>query len=395
MNTVFRQTVLLGFIAATSVAMADGWVLFKDGDWRVSAGPVFDSGVKTRLRCDPHASFSVPYAAGLTAAEAERLAREGTPVSGTRRKYASGAWIDTDDDTTAMYGPDSKYTGYYHIPGRPGVVNEGSVFSLGSVPYAEVSSSSSGSSASFADKDCHPLPGVSLELDRTLYRDSERGWGVDLGFAFQYFYRRNVYKDSTAWSDSARVNEGAYEAKIDTEDAYISDNPNEDFNWGGGGTYYGNPMSGSGYYSGVINGDGVYSELAWSGVRQQSSRGSMYAKADYENLEMMFLVKPYYEVTDWFRIVGTLGLVVSRQNLEFAATISQNGTHSKYARHFHDWDVYGVAGIGASFAFDDFSIGVDFLARFFDDDMDIRSDCVRGDVERGDWMCRVMFGYRF
>ena len=104
MNTVFRQTVLLGFIAATSAAMADGWVLFKDGDWRVSAGPVFDSGVKTRLRCDPHASFSVPYAAGLTAAEAERLAREGTPVSGTRRKYASGAWIDTDDDTTYIFG---------------------------------------------------------------------------------------------------------------------------------------------------------------------------------------------------------------------------------------------------------------------------------------------------
>lgn len=399
MNAMFKKTVCLGcllFGVAVTAEEEEGWVFFNDGGWHVRGGVVWDFGVKSDLRCFPPSAGGGGYSftPGMTAAEAADLAKNGRQVSATKRVYVSGSWIDVNDDTSGRYGRGSHYTGYYHIKGEPGQVNDGSVFSLGTVEFSELRGNPTAVGQPFGESDRHTIPGFTLELDRTLYRDSEHSWGVDLGFAFQYFRRLNLYRQSRSWSGSGSVYEGAYEGRVDTEDAYISDNPSEDFNWGNG--YYGVPEDGGdGSYAGVINADGVYSSLVWSRNVPVGSRGSMASHADYENMEFMFLARPYYDVTDWFRLVGTLGVVVSRHDLEFTASMTDGGTTSHFERNFSEWDVYGVAGLGAAFRYKDFTLGVDFLARFLDDDLNVRSDYVRGSVERGDWMFRVMLGYDF
>ena len=44
---------------------------------------------------------------------------------------------------------------------------------------------------------------------------------------------------------------------------------------------------------------------------------------------------------------------------------------------------------------ENFCLGVDFIARFLDDDIEIRGRDVRGSVERSPWMLTVYVGYAF
>lgn len=121
----------------------------------------------------------------------------------------------------------------------------------------------------------------------------------------------------------------------------------------------------------------------------------MHSHADYYNLELLFTLKPYYDVTDWFRVVGTVGFAVSRQELDLTTTLARDGAYRRYHREFSQWDVFGVAGLGAQFRYKDFTLGVDFIARFFDDDLAVDDPYVRGSVERSNWYLRVGLGYEF
>lgn len=392
MNT--KSIILLGAIAGFTFAFGGEWVLFDGGKWKVSGGAAYDPGVKARLHSNQHATFTPPVAPGATRAEAEAKAN-GVQVSPTRKRYPNGSWIDLDDP--GITGEDMPgYTGYYRLNGAPGENNVGSVFTLGTANYTEVTSSGADAgSVSSYDCDRGAMPGVFVELSHGLYEDPENNWGVDLAFGLQYFRRRNAWREHTSWDSSYEVKEGGYTSSIDTGDAYMGDDPEEDWNWRDG--YYGSgEPSDDGFtgYAGPING-GAVSVSGFHGTRTGSASGSMYSHADYDNLELMLTFKPYYDVTDWFRVVGTVGVVVSRQDFDLSSTIVQDGGSRHYRRDFNQWDVYGIAGLGGQFRYDDFTLGFDFLARFFDDDLDVRDPYVNGNVERSNWFMRVSIGYQF
>lgn len=391
-----KATLLLVMVFGISVTFGGEWVLFNKDTWRVTGGAAFDFGVKTRLTTNARVPYVSPFASGLTAEAAKEKAEKGTLVSPTKREYSSGAWIDTDDDTTGVH-PDGKYTHYYHIPGKPGKVNAGSVFSLGEVPYAEVSSIGVDSGlAPHRTRDETYMPGLSVELSHGLYQAPEDKWGVNLAVGFNYFFRKNVYKSQSAWNSSSTVKAGAYESKVDAGDAYLSDDSFEDWNWGSDGvsSWYGCAADGTGA-AGPINADGVYSVLAKSGERTDTSVGRMTLRGDYRNLEIMLALKPYYDVKDWLRIMGTIGAVVSRQQFDLRMSQAGNALSRGYKEDFHEWDVYGIAGLGIIFRHKDWTLGCDFLARFLDDDLKIDCPYANGSIERGRWMFRVMLGYEF
>jgi len=401
MNDRIRNTVLLSLAAVSSAALADGWVFFdrQEGTWRVSGGAVMDFGVKTRLRTNQRQTYATPFVQGDTAANAERLAR-GVKTSGSRTVYPNGAWIDMADP--GIGGEMPGYTGYYYFPGGPGENNRGSVFSLGSSSFSEVTSygERAGSAEHYNGEDA-VVPGFGLQLDRTLYRSDEYHFGVDLGFAFQYFFRRSVWRDSSSWTAGSSVYEGRYAASVDAGDAYYGDDPEEDWNWRKDPA--GNPFYGSGEpswdcfqgYAGPIKGQDAVSVMKTDSWRCDSSYGSMDSKADYENIEFLFLMRPWYDVTDWFRVIGTLGFVVSRQSLDFTTTMMRDGVFTDRSRDFNGWTAYGVAGLGLAVHYWGFSLGVDAFARFLHDELDVEDTYVSGSVTPGNWVGRLTLGYSF
>lgn len=387
-----KTVILVSALAASVSAFADFGEWLSNG-WKVSAGAAYDPGVSIRARSNPQEFYQSPFVAGDTRAAAEAKAK-GVQVSPTRKQYPNGAWIDMDDPGIAGDMPGK--TGYYMFPGRPGQNNLGSVFSLGSASYSEVSvSGADAGSVSSYDTDRVGMPGIYVELAHDLYSDPENSWGVDFAFGIQYFLRRDAWRADSSWASSSTVNEGTYESSIDTGDVYAGDDPNEDWNWRDG--YYGSgEPSDDGFmgYAGPIDG-GAVNVSSVHGTRSDFSSGSLHSHADYYNLELLFTLKPYYDVTDWFRVVGTVGFAVSRQELDLTTTLARDGAYRRYHREFSQWDVFGVAGLGAQFRYKDFTLGVDFIARFFDDDLAVDDPYVRGSVERSNWYLRVGLGYEF
>lgn len=386
-----KSVVFVAAIAAAVSAYAD-WEWLKNG-WRVSGGATFDPGVNVRISGNQHEFYRTPFIVGDTRAAAEAKAN-GVAVSPTRKQYPNGAWIDMNDPGIAGDMPGK--TGYYKFPGRPGENNSGSVFSLGTARYAEVSvDGADAGSVSAYDSDRVGMPGFYVEVAHELYADQEYRWGVDFAFAFQYFIRKNAWRQDTSWKSSSRIDEGGYSASIDAGDVYAGDDPDEDWNWRDG--YYGSgDFSDDGFagYAGPIDG-GAVSVNSFHGSRTDTSSGSMHSRADYDNMELLFTIRPYYDVTDWFRIVGTVGIAVSRQDLDVSTTVVRDGAVRHYGRDFSQWDVYGTAGLGAQFRYKDFTLGFDFLARFFDDDLAVRDPYLNGSVERSNWYLRVGLGYSF
>lgn len=360
-------------VAALANARADGSAIF-DGGWRVSAGGVFNSPVKAKLGFRNMPS-GVPssFVPGLSRDEARR-ASQGTK-DGTRTTYSSGAWIDSSD----AHG-DGKTTWNVYLPEG---TFEGDSFRLGSAEYAEVVNLGTGSSDG-RHSDESAMPGVNIELSRNLHHDEEYGWGLDLAFGVMYFFQTDVFKADAA-SASAAYRTGRYETTIEAPDDVM-----DEWSWNEDGTY------GAGSYEGP----GPVFELGDIDTRQIANPdviggSAISARGDYSELELILSLRPYYDVTDWFRLYATAGLVVSRGEFDLDLAVNQNGTGFYRSRDFSEWDVYGIAGLGGQFSYKDFTLGFDFLARFLQDDIDVNDRYVHGSVERGSWLFRVMLGYEF
>ena len=388
--------VTCGLVGLSLAAQAEGTALL-DGGWRLTIGPVYDMGVKANVRVTPHSTYVSPYAGGLTKEAAKAAA--GGKESGTRLEFANGSWIDTDDPVCAE-GDDVGKTRYYKLT-MPRAGSE-RTFDLGSANYAEVDTyRPSDRSLASSEHDESGVLGANIELSRNLYHDADWGWGVDAGFGVNYFKHNGLLGVVRSWLDgSSTARTGSYASSLTIdEDSY------SDFNWSADGSYYGS--------GGTKNGDGVYVDGAgnptYAGpikptldfkssemTRSHSSYGRLWADGDYENLELMLVAHPYYDVFDWLRINTTLGLVVSRQDLDFTMTVMRDGmTDYRSNRDFSQWDVYGIAGAGIMLYYKDFTLAADFLARFLDNDLDIDDRYVRGSVERGRWMFKLSIGYRF
>lgn len=355
-----------------------------DGGWRISAGPVYDPGANASVRFSYRPTYVSPFTPGRSKASA-RSEAAGTKTSDTRTDFSNGAWIDTYDP---VYGDDVGRTRYYGFPGS--AYNGDRTFTLGSADYSDVETII-GRPMSFGADDESGMLGVNIELSRNLYHDEDYGWGFDVAFAVQYFKHTGMFSAQESWlNGSSRNRSGRYSSVID-----LSNGDYDEWNWHGSGddAYYG-----SGDYSGNAGPiDGASVEMdEFEVLDVDSSYGSMSAEGDYENLELMLLGRPYYDIFDWLRVNATLGLVVSRQDLDFTMTMMRDGmVDYRSSRDFSQWDVYGVAGLGVMLYYRDFTLGCDFLTRFLDSDLDFSDNGVSGSVQRGRWMFKISAGYEF
>lgn len=391
---VFGATLL----AAGSLC-ADGWTLL-DGGWRISAGAVYNSPVKTRLSIAPMSAGRPAISSGIsgkTRAEAEAEAKG--MKHGTRTDYGSGAWFDSDSSLG-----DENWTWNGQIPNaRSRLSSDNQTFLLDSVGYSDsVTTYESLDTGRFRDTDEAAMPGLNIELSRNLYHDEEYDFGLDLAFGVSYFFRHDVFSAGGSYQTgrSTTTTDGRYETTIDAPDGpYVDIIPVDAWQWNDDGSY------GAGSYSGFPGGLGgpvfdlgsisTTHHPGQSASHQQTYGGSCRVRGTYRELEMMLCVRPYYDLTDWFRLYGTLGIAVSRADLDLRMSFDGNGASDTRKRNFNDWDVYGVAGLGGMLRYKNFTLGADFLARFLDDDLSVNDKYVKGSLERGNWMFRLSLGYEF
>ena len=108
-------TVVLATLCAGVRAEDGGFSGLFDGGWRLSAGGVWDFGLKAHARFLPPATYVSPFSPGAMTKEAARLAAAGARTSATRTDFPGGAWVDTDDPVYAG-GDDVGRTRYYRVP---------------------------------------------------------------------------------------------------------------------------------------------------------------------------------------------------------------------------------------------------------------------------------------
>lgn len=376
--------ILATFAIATVFA---GWNLNLASGWRVVGGANYNAGLKTDLsvsgaRALPHMPATTTPS-GATKAEAEAASK--SILDGRRVDLPNGGYIDPD-----YAGRDvlSDYTWNWHVPA--GTYSSGSM----SYSYDYVESSYVGSGAlagrSSADRE---LPGFTAEIQRNLGQWGN--FGLDVGLVFSFFKRNDVYKSSCKVYRTDSVESGSYVSTVsspDLDDDWWSQARNPDGSYGAG-TYDGPgamlPLS--------IGGQSTFS---FSGRINDISRTTrsvlLDSSADYEEVELEVAAKPFYDVTEWFRVVGTLGVAVSRGQLDFGMTATFDGGRiDSDSERFSQWDCYGIGGLGGMFHHGCTCLGFDFLARFLDRDIDIDGRSVSGSVGRSPWMFRVYAGFEF
>ena len=350
--------------------------------WRVTAGGAMNGNMRTKLGVRHDGAWRQalparePLPSGSTRAEAQAAGDAYGNFGEGRVDYPNGGFIDPES-SRAEPG-----TWNWHFPagsfdngGRITVVNS----------YAEGSFSESSSRVSGKDDDF--AAGFSTGVERELWRKG--GFGADLGFGLSYFRNSGFFKaGGAAYTRTQSGSSGDYVTDIAFNPDVIGDpwaqNPDGSY---GAGTY-----DGPGPVLDLGGGDLTVSHR-WANISSSSRSSSYYlhAEGDYEDIEMTFAVKPFWDVTDWLRLRGTLGVAVSRTHFTF--DVDGQGYSSR--QRFDDWAVYGVGGLGGMLRWENFCLGVDFIARFLDDDIEIRGRDVRGSVERAPWMLTVYAGYEF
>ncbi len=371
--------VLVGLAGA---AAADGFNTSWGEGWRVSAGGAMNGNMRTKVGVRPNGAWRQgaygggSAAGGASRAEAQAAGNAYDSMNGGRVDLPNGGFIDPNSSRT------EPGTWNWYIPA--GALDNGGKMTVVN-SYFEGTASESSRRVSSKDDDC--TAGFNIGLDREFWRKGD--FGVDLGLGFSYFFGHNFFRArGTAYSRRESGERGDYVTEIAFNPEVVGDEwaQNTDGSYGAG-TY-----DGPGPVLDLDGGDVTVSHR-WAN-QSSSSRSSSYdlrAAGDYEELEMTFAVKPFWEVTDWFRVRGTLGVAVSRTHFVFDV----DGPGYSSRQRFDDWAVYGVGGLGGAFTWKDVSLGVDVLARFLDDDIEIRGRDVHGSVERSPWMLMVSLGYAF
>jgi len=238
--------------------------------------------------------------------------------------------------------------------------------------------------------------GVAAELSRELWihdEPTEDRWGLDFAAALSYFFERDIYKMRGEATRHDLVGNGYYKTTFDAKDtmySYLEETDPEYKNYAVGGFYGADSAIAQGHPAIIMDKITVTGPTYLDPVdRTSSNRYS--ARGDYRELEFLFMLRPWYELTDWWRVYGEVGVGVSWGR--FDSRVS--GVGVSHSEDFDQWDVYGVAGLGTVFRYGDFDISLDFIGRFLRDDMDIDGQFVDGHIERADWGLRLMVGYEF
>ena len=345
------------------------------GKWRIGIGAAFNSRVSADLKMrnlPTPAGYRIPSGSSRADALARALAR----------RYDGGGFIDDDSldngfDTENWKLPTTSYKGNGH-------------FVLDNA-YQEVVGSSVGHAYRDDSENRHQF-GISAEISRELWihdEEDEHRWGVDFAAAFSYFFARDIFDIRGSVTRTDTVRDGKIRTDVNDPDATFDYDQGWDspvggmYGYGNSTRTWVNPALG---YAGI--GD-PYDVGGPTHALSTTCRGA--ANGDYQELEMLFMFRPWYEITDWWRVFAQVGLGVSWGRFD---TSFHSGGLS-HDEDFSQWDCYGVAGLGTAFRYDDWTLGIDFLARFWRDDLDVNGRYVNGSIDRSDWGFRIMLGYEF
>ena len=383
------MAIALAVLACARADEGDGFNGDLFSGWRLTAGGAMNGNLRTKVGVRPDGAWRRTASAyggyGSAGAGSSRAgaqaAGDAYRLGGGRLNFPNGGFIDPSD-AAGIPGE----TWNWHMPA--GSLDAGGTYSIVN-SYFKSSTSESFGRVSSKDDDC--AAGFSVGLDRLVWRWGD--FGVDFGFLFGYFRKDDFFKaDGRAYARTDRVASGDYVTDVSFNPAIVGDpwaqNPDGSY---GAGTFDGpGPVLDLGAGD-VTIGHRWANESATSRTRSYS----VHARGDYEEIEMIFALKPWYDVTEWFRVQGTLGAAVSRTHVKF--DVYGHGDGGAYAgrQRFDDWAAYGVGGLGGMFRYRGACLGFDFLARFLDDEIKIRGRDVRGAFDRGSWTFRVYAGYEF
>lgn len=370
--TSFLTVVCTGF--AVLFAGAEEGERETFGKWRIGVGAAFNSQVRSNVGMR---NLPVPsaYSAPSYSTKDAALRRAAA------HRYDGGGYIDNDDlDPASGLGTEN-----WRLP--VGSYRGNGHFELDN-SYEEVI----GGAVGFAHRDASDDRmqfGMSVEASRELWihdEEDEHRWGVDFVAAFSYFFAREIYSDHAAVTRTDSVRDGKIRTDVVDPDAMYDYDQGFYSPLGG---MYGNGNAVHTFNSPALGYDSIGDPRDIGGPSRPVVSSCGYnASGDYRELEMLFMFRPWYEITDWWRVYAEVGVGVSWGR--FDATVSGMGDED-----FSQWDCYGVTGLGTAFRYDDWTLGIDFLGRFLRDDLDVDGRYVSGSIERSDWGFRVMLGYEF
>lgn len=363
---------LVAVCAAAAAFGEDGFnTSWRDG-WRLTVGPQFNFGVGGRLGVKGGA-VPVPRPSFGSTRAAAKAAGDGISVGNGRTDFGNGAYIDPDD-AAGIAGE----TWNWHVPA--GRLDNGRM-SLAH-PYAEhatVYTAVDGRARDDADS-----VGADFGLDRTVWKWG--GFGVDVGFNFAFFIKDNWFKGQAGGLTRTDTDtSGSYVTDVDFGNADVLDDPwarNPDGSYGAG--TFGGPGP-------VLDLDEVSVSHRWGTERTRTrttAYGPFTVRGDLRVFEFQLALKPYYELTEWFMVRGTVGVGLDYRRLDVRVSGLGGGSE-------RDWDCYMVCGLGGMFHWRGVCLGADFLRRVFDDGMDVDTRYVDGRVGGADWTLRVYVGYEF
>ena len=345
---------------AAAAAEGDGFNTDFFGGWRFTAGGAMNANIRSKLRLrQGHVGQ-----AGLARTESQGRG-DAYRIGEGRVNFPNGGFIDPNSSAAASGG-----TWNWHLPA--GALDAGGTYSIVDY-YSGLSGLDCGT------KDDDYAAGFSFGLDREIGRWGDAG--VDFGTVFSFFRKSDMVKAGGFSSNSS----GSYVTDVSFNPDIIFDpwaqNPDGSY---GAGTFDGPGP--------VLDLDGGDVSVSHRWANESTLSSPLRMRGDYEELEMIFALKPWYDLTDWFRVQATLGAAVSRAHLKFGVSgTSPSTSHQR----FDEWSVYGVGGLGGMFRFEDFCLGFDFIARFLDNAMKIDGRDVHGTIDRGGWFFRVYVGYEF
>ena len=382
---------VVGAMAAQNDAETIKLVQNNRNMWRINVGPVWSDGVNAKLEATnlPQLKRAVAGAtavAGTTKEEAKAAAEAGN--------YDGGGYLHQDGVLT-------DYTINWKLP-ESAIDADRTAFVMYNA-YSEVSGTSSSSynstdSGNTADVDS-TMTGIAFELAREMWANDSATFGIDFSFGVNYFFTDDIYAANGRAQSSAssqNVVAGRYKTIVGAEAAIM------EYDFGSfseptdGMMGYGNPNGGAGPTIAWAEVQAPVDEQISSSAGSKSSTSMSYsATGDYEELEFVVAFKPWYQVTDWLKLIGTLGVATSRGKFAYNIALTMNGANTNYSEEIDEWDVYGVVGAGLLLQYDCFNLGFDFVGRFGHDDFNVDGDYVKGEIERGSWYARLMLGFEF
>ena len=372
--------------------------------WRVSGGGNFTFGLKTKglnVRT-ANAIGRIPAVPGMGLPGSAADLSAHTPVT-------EGDRVNYSDDGTYFIDPKSSYyeqaagkTWNWSLPAAA-ITQNGDVYSLdysygawGDQTVIEKIRQEQINGGS--DEACY---GASIQLDRTLWASEDARWGVDAAIGLTWTKANNCYRASSSCCYRRDVsNQSGTYRTYSTDSSFISAGPElQDGTWGGG-QYYGmfdefDELTGR--VAPWIDLNKLKTEAVAAGKPEEYSESmSISARGDYEEWEISILVKPWYCLTDWWRVNAAIGLGITRSEFDFAMNAAFNGEQIYSSQQtFEEWRCYGLAGLGTTFRLWRVDLSCDVLARWCQDDMDIDGRDVSGTLEKPNLALRIALGFEF